>query len=73
MKYFIVVKPNAKVAKIEKIDDQHLKVHVKAPPAEGKANVAVIKLLSEYFDVPKSYITLVSGGVSKNKVVEINR
>lgn len=33
-----------------------LLVHVKDPPIDGKANQAVIKLLSDYFEIPKSRI-----------------
>ena len=47
------------------------KLRVAAPPEHGKANDAVIDLLAETLDVPRSSVTLVSGGGSRNKIVEL--
>jgi hypothetical protein len=71
MRIFVKVKPNAKVEKVEKIDEVHFVVSVKAPPVEGKANDALIKLLADYFNIPKGNIKIVSGLSSKSKIVEI--
>ena len=46
-------------------------VSTKARPIEGKANEAIIKLLAEYFKVPKSQITLKAGKKSKIKIFEV--
>ena len=43
-----------------------------APPVEGKANSRLITILSDYFNVPKSSITIVKGSLSKRKVIEID-
>ena len=48
-----------------------LKVKVKAPAREGKANLAVIDLLSLEYKVPKNNISLISGTTSNLKIVEI--
>ncbi len=45
---------------------------VKEPPEKGKANDAVIKLLAEYFKVPRSHVHLISGATSKRKLFEID-
>lgn len=47
-----------------------LKVKVNAPPVDGKANEALILLLSEAFKVPKSRLAVVQGQTSRNKIVE---
>ncbi len=72
MKLFVTVKPNAKVSLVTKIDNSHFRVLVKAPPKDGKANQAVIKVLSDYFDAPKSRFSLVSGETSKIKVIQFD-
>jgi len=72
VKLFVTVKANAKVDLVEKIDDNHFRVSVKAPPRNGKANQAVIKTLSEYFDAPKSKFLLLSGETSKTKVIQFD-
>lgn len=51
--------------------DGTLKVKLTAPPVDGKANDALIKLLADYFDKPKNKIKIASGTTSKNKTIEI--
>jgi len=45
-----------------------LKIAVQAPAVEGRANSALIEFLAEMFGVPKSYVELVSGELSRSKV-----
>lgn len=71
MKISVKVKPNSKAEKIEKAGEGGFILYVKAPAKEGRANQTAIKLLSEYFDIPKSKITILKGQASKNKIVEL--
>lgn len=71
MKIHVTVKPRSKQGSVEKIDETHYRVRVKEPAREGRANEGVIEVLSDYFDVPKSQISILSGHSSKNKVVQI--
>ncbi len=48
-----------------------LKCCVTAIPEKGKANQALIKLLSKYWKVPKSNITLIRGETEPVKILEI--
>lgn len=72
MKIFVKVKASSKNEGVTKVDELHYIVSVKAPPVEGKANEAIGKVLSDYFKVPKSHITILKGGHSKNKIIEIS-
>lgn len=56
---------------VGKMADGTLKVKLTAAPVDGKANEALVELLSEYYDVSKSKIKIVRGGTSKNKTVEL--
>jgi len=47
------------------------KVYVSVPPIEGRANQRVIELLSDFFKVKKSQISIISGLKSKEKTIEI--
>ena len=47
------------------------KVRVVAAPERGKANEAVLALLADTLAVPRSSVTLVSGGASRDKIVEL--
>jgi hypothetical protein len=49
----------------------HLKVTVTAAPENGKANAALLKLLSKTWKLPKTSLTVASGATSRNKVVHV--
>ena len=49
-----------------------LKARVSAPPDKGKANAAVIRLLSKQFGVPRPQISIDSGETDRNKTVRID-
>ncbi|MGB9609116.1 MAG: DUF167 domain-containing protein [Minisyncoccia bacterium] len=69
---FVKVAPGSKENKIEKINDNHFLIKVKALPEKGKANEAVLNILAKYFNINKTKIKLVSGKTSKNKLFKIN-
>jgi len=56
---------------VEKIGELEYKVMVCKVPEKGEANEAIIKLLSDFLDVPKTLINLTSGSKSKIKTFEI--
>jgi uncharacterized protein (TIGR00251 family) len=62
----IKVIPNSKTEEI--IEADPLVVRVKAPPTKGKANKAVVNLLSAHFN---ANVRIVSGARSRKKIVEI--
>ena len=49
-----------------------LKIAVTAPPEKGKANAAVLRLLSRTLGIPGSRIRLVSGESTSEKVVGLH-
>ena len=48
-----------------------LKATVTAPPAEGRANDALLQLLAREWRVPRRDLAIVGGQKSRNKVVHI--
>jgi uncharacterized protein len=68
----IYVQPNAKRTEFEKIHDDQLKLKVKAPPEEGKANAEIIRYLADFFSLRKNQIVITNGELSKRKRVELN-
>jgi len=71
MKYTLTVKTNAKKNAVEQAADGSLRVLVKAPPQEGRANEAVIETLAGHFRVPKSSVAIIAGFKSKRKIIRI--
>ncbi len=48
-----------------------LKVALRQPPQDGKANAELIALLAETLDLPKASITLIRGATSRQKSLQI--
>ena len=68
MRITVDVKAGSKRDSVEKLDENHLMVHVRAPPTKGKANAAIIKLLRKHYD---RHVTLISGFTSNTKIFEV--
>ncbi len=47
------------------------KVRVAAPPEGGRANEAVVDLLSKQLEIPRRSISIVSGHTAREKVVQM--
>ena len=69
-KFKIRVTPHAKQNKVVESDGV-LRVYTTTAPEKGRANEAVVELLSEYFNVPKSRIKILSGLAFREKTVAI--
>ena len=48
-----------------------LKARVRAAPEDGKANLAVLRLLADQLDCPIRALSLTSGATSRAKVIRI--
>jgi uncharacterized protein (TIGR00251 family) len=71
MKIKVLVKTKSKNEGVERLSDDSFIVRINVPPIEGRANKHVVELLAQYFNCPKSQVTLLKGLKSKNKVFEI--
>jgi uncharacterized protein (TIGR00251 family) len=71
MRITVKVIPRSKKNRVVEEGEGRLKVHLTAPPVEGKANAALIECLAEHFNVKKRQVRIVSGQKSREKVVEI--
>ncbi len=62
------VKPGStKGPLVETGPDGTLTIYVRERAVDGKANEAVIRVLAEHLDVPRSHVTLASGATSRLK------
>lgn len=71
MKVTVRVKTNQKTDLVTPKGNGVFEIRVKAPAMEGRANAAVIKLLSQYFHIQKSRIKIIIGTKAKTKLVEL--
>ena len=72
MKLSLKVVPDASRDEITGWLGDSLKIRVRAAAESGKANAAVIKILSATLQLHKRAITILSGSNSTRKIVEIN-
>ncbi len=56
---------------IDGVVDGALAVRVAAPPVDGAANEALLRLLARELDIPYSAVRLVSGASGRRKIVGI--
>jgi uncharacterized protein (TIGR00251 family) len=63
------VLPNAPKSQIIGEHNNSLKIKIKAPPVEGKANDAIIKFFSEILNIPKSRLEILRGDKSRGKIL----
>ncbi len=72
MRISVKVQPRASREEIQEISDG-LKVYLKESATDGKANEALRRVLGKHFNVAKSFVTIIRGEQSRNKVIEINK
>jgi uncharacterized protein len=65
------VQPGASRNQIVGLHGDALKLKVKSPPVEGRANKACIEFLSKELNIPKSSLEIVSGQTSRRKHIRI--
>jgi uncharacterized protein (TIGR00251 family) len=71
MRLNLRVIPNASRSEIIVEDGENLRLKVQVPPADGRANRAVIQLLAQHFNVPKNRVKIIAGEKSHRKIIEI--
>lgn len=67
----VKVHPKARHERIAGAMGDVLKLEIKAPPIQGKANDACIRFFSDVLKVPRSSVTIAAGLSSRNKVVRV--
>ncbi len=65
------VMPNAAQTRIQGLHDGALHVRLKAPPVDGKANLALQAWLAQALGVPRSTIELVRGDTARRKQLRV--
>jgi len=65
------VSPRSRTAAVGGPHGDAWRVRVTAPAEGGRANAAVVRLLAETFELPRSSVTIVSGHGARDKIVEL--
>ncbi len=68
----IKLQPRASANEIAGPLGNELRVKVTAPPVEAAANEALIRLLAETLDCPRSRVEILRGQTSRHKVIKLH-
>lgn len=76
--FYLSVKVIPNAAKTELIEvlplpenEQVVKIKVAAVPEKGKANKELCRYLADFFDVPKSQVSVTQGATNQRKIVKV--
>ena len=69
--FSVRVQPRASEEEIAGVMEGALKVRLRAPALEGRANEALCEYLAELLKTPKSAVRILSGHHSRSKRVEV--
>jgi hypothetical protein len=72
MKLAVQITTNAPRSEIAGWLGDRLKIKIKAPPVDGKANAELVRFLAEKFGVRQSAVRILRGETAKRKMVEID-
>ncbi|MFA4986215.1 MAG: DUF167 domain-containing protein [Candidatus Brocadiia bacterium] len=72
LEFRVHLKPRGSRSEVIGLIDGVLQCRVTAPPVDGRANEALIELLSEWLGAPKKALELVAGASSREKRVRVD-
>ncbi len=64
--------PRAALDRVDGVVDGSLRCRVTAPPVDGAANEALLRLLARELGLPRSAVTIARGATGRTKLVEVD-
>jgi uncharacterized protein len=72
VRFAVRVQPRASRSAVAGVHGGALKVRLAAPPVDGAANEALVRLLAELLGVPRRAVRIEGGHGSRSKLVEVD-
>ncbi len=72
VRFAVRLTPRGGADRIEGVVDGVLRARVAAPAVDGAANQALLRLLADALDVPRSDVRLAAGATSRTKLVVLS-
>lgn len=67
------LQPGASRNEVAGTHGDRLKIRIKAPPVDGKANKALLRYMAELFAVAPSAVAITAGSSSRQKTVSVSQ
>jgi uncharacterized protein len=71
IRFAVRLTPRASIDRVDGVLDGVLKARVTAPAVEGAANHALVRLLADELDLPRSAVRIVAGANARQKLVVV--
>jgi len=71
VRFAVRLVPRGGENRVDGVVEGALRVHVAAPPVEGAANDALVRLLARELGVPRAAVRIVSGATARRKIVAV--
>ena len=68
----VKVHPRARTTSLAGKVGEAYRLHVSAPPVDGKANDACIRFFAQLMSVPRAQVSIVAGSTNRIKVLNID-
>ena len=66
------VTPRSTRNKVDVTEQGRLHIWTSAPPTDGQANAAICDLVAKALAIPRTSVSVMRGGTSRNKVLQID-
>jgi uncharacterized protein YggU (UPF0235/DUF167 family) len=72
VRFAVRLTPRAALDRVDGVVDGVLRARVGAPAVEGAANNALIRLIADELDVPRSAVRIIAGASSRQKLIVVD-
>jgi uncharacterized protein YggU (UPF0235/DUF167 family) len=72
VRFAVRLTPKGGLDRVDGVVDGELRGRVAAPPIEGAANHALLRLIATELDVPRSSIRLAAGATGRRKLIVVD-
>jgi uncharacterized protein len=72
VRFAVRLTPRGGADHVDGVADGMLRVRVAAPPVEGAANQALLRLIAHELDVPRRDVRLIAGAGGRTKLVAVD-
>ncbi len=72
VRFAVRVQPRASRSEVAGLHGDAMKVRLAAPPVDGAANEALVRLLADLLGIPRRAVRIEGGHASRSKLVEVD-
>ena len=63
--------PDAKKQHLEEVSEKVLRIFVREPPKDNRANKQILKIVAEHYTIPENKLRMIAGHQFQNKTIQV--